>query len=260
MTVTTFQTAIDGVNPFVAEGPAVLGSGVIVPQFRVGHVAYGDAELEAVYCKYTSVANQNLFPGLAFIVDDDYNATIASTSTTLKGTKVMICLVGLGYGTQGTGALQATVTGQVYYLWLARSGNVPVMYTAAAGGAGSQGELTATAGSLSFPAALTGGAVRAANGLYITKAVGGTFTGDVTNGSTSVINLVGLTIDSGPAWVGATLSSTGIAGAQTITAIQYTGTKATSLTLSAAATATAAATTITASLQTAARVQWPFTT
>src|SRR6266403_1537984 len=112
MTVTTFQTAIDGVNPFVAESPAVAGSGVIVPQYRLGHVAYGDAELEAVYCKYTSVGNLVLTPGLLFTVDDDFTATIASTATTLKGLKVMVCLVGLGYG----GSSFATVTGSVYYL------------------------------------------------------------------------------------------------------------------------------------------------
>ena len=259
MTVATFQTAIDGVNPFVVEGPATLGSGVIVPQFRLGHVAYGDAETEWVYCKYTSVANQVLQPGLVFVVDDDFNATIASTSTTLKGTKLMVCGVGLGYGTQSAGAV-TTVTGLVYYMWLARAGQMPVMYTAAAGGAGSQGELTATAGSLSFPAALTGGATRAATAIYITKAVGGTFTGDITNGSTQVINLVGLAIDTGPAWVGATLSATGIASSQTITAIQYTGTRATSLTLSAAATVTNTAQTITSTLQTQARVMWAYTT
>ncbi len=256
MTVATFQTAIDGANPFVAEGPVTAGSGVLSPQFRVGHVSYGDAETEWVYCKYTSVANQVLSPGLLFIVDDDFNATLASTATTLKGTKVMVCAVGMGVGGQSV----TTVTGQVYYLWLARAGQLPVAYTAAAGGVGSQGELTATGGAVSFPAALTGGAVRAANGLYITKAVGGTFTGDVTNGSTQVVNLVGLTIDSGPAWIGSTLSSTGIAASQTITAIQFNGTKPVSLTLSAAATATAAATTITASLVTQARVMWPYTT
>lgn len=256
MTVLTFQTAIDGVNPFVVEGPAALGSGVIVPQYKLGHVAYGDAGTELVYCKYTSVGNLVLQPGQVFTVDDSWTATIASTSTTTKGLKIMFSVVGLGINGQSF----TTTTGSVYYLWLARAGQIPVAYTAAAGGAGSQGEFTSTGGSLSFPASLTGGSTRAANGVYITKAVAGTFTGDITSGSTQVINLSGLAADTGPAWIGSTLSATGIASSQTITAIQYSGTKAVSLTLSAAATVTNTAQTITASLVTETNVMWPYTT
>lgn len=252
MTVATFQTAIDGVNPFVVEGPATLGSGVIVPQYRLGHVAYGDAETEWVYCKYTSVANQTLMPGLLFTVDDDYNATLLTTANSPRGSKVMVCGVGLGYAGQS----QATVTGSVYYLWLARSGQMPAAYTTVAT-LGNLAETTATGGAANFPNAATVTS-KLITGLYITKAVGGTFTGDVTNGSTSVINLVGLTMDSGPSWIGSTLSATGIAAAQTITAIQYTGTKATSLTLSAAATITGTTVTITNSLVAQARILWPY--
>ena len=79
MTVNTFQTAWFGVNPFTVEGPSTSGTGVIVPQFRLGHVAYGDAGTEYVYCKYTSVSNLVLQPGIAFTVNDDWTATIAST-------------------------------------------------------------------------------------------------------------------------------------------------------------------------------------
>src|SRR3982074_1534837 len=121
MTVATFQTAIDGVNPFVVEGPATLGSGVIVPQYRLGHVAYGDAESEWVYCKYTSVSNQVLSPGLLFTVDDDYTATLLTTANSPRGSKVMACGVGLGVNGQSV----TTVTSSVYYLWLARAGQMP---------------------------------------------------------------------------------------------------------------------------------------
>lgn len=252
MTVATFQTAIDGVNPFVVEGPATLGSGVIVPQYRAGHVAYGDAETEWVYCKYTSVSNQTLSPGLLFTVDDDFNATLLTTANSPRGSKVMACGVGLGIGGQS----QATVTGSVYYMWLARAGQMPIAYTTVAT-VGNLAETTATGGAANFPNAATVTA-KLITGLYVTKAVGGTFTGDVTSGSTQVINLSGLTADSGPSWIGSTLSATGIASSQTITAIQYIGTKAVSLTLSANATVTGTAVTITNSLVAQARIMWPY--
>ena len=55
-----------------------------------------------------------------------------------------------------------------------------------------------------------------------------------------------------------TFSATGIASSQTITAIQYIGTKAVSLTLSANATVTGTAVTITNSLVAQARIMWPY--
>lgn len=252
MTVATFQTAIDGVNPFVVEGPSTLGSGVIVPQYRLGHVSYGDAESEWVYCKYTSVANLTLAPGLLFTVDDEYVATLLTTANSPRGSKVMVCGIGLGYGGQS----QATVTGSVYYLWLARCGQLPVAYTTV-GTLGNVGETTATGGVANFPNALTTNA-KQISGLYITKAVGGTFTATTTNTSTAVVVAAGqLTAESGPSWIGSTLSATGIASSQTITAVQYTGTSITGFTLSAAATASGTVT-VTNSLLAQARVMWPY--
>lgn len=252
MTVASFQTAIDGVNPFVVEGPAVAGSGVIVPQYRLGHVAYGDAESEWVYCKYTSVANQVLSPGLLFTVDDDYNATLLTTSNSPRGSKVMVCGVGLGYGGQS----QATVTGSVYYVWLARAGQMPIAYTTVAT-LGNLAETTATGGAANFPNSATVSS-KLIVGLYVTKAVGGTFTGTTVNGSTQVTVAPGqLTIDSGPSWIGSTLSATGIAASQTITAIQFRGTSIVGFTLSAAATASGTVT-ITNSLVAQARILWPY--
>lgn len=252
MTVATFQTAIDGVNPFVVEGPATLGSGVIVPQYRLGHVAYGDAESEWVYCKYTSVSNQVLSPGLLFTIDDDYTATLLTTANSPRGSKVVVCGVGLGIGGQSV----TTVTGSIYFLWLARCGQIPVAYTAVAT-VGNVGETTATGGAANFPNALTTGA-KQISGLYITKAVGGTFTADATNGSPILLNPVGLTADSGPSWIGSTVAGTGIPGSTTISSIQWNGTKALSVTLSANATATNAGITVTNSLVAQARVMWPY--
>lgn len=252
MTVATFQTAIDGVNPFVVEGPATLGSGVIVPQYRLGHVSYGDAETEWVYCKYTSVSNQVLSPGLLFTVDDDYTATLLTTTNSPRGSKVMACGIGLGYGGQSV----TTVTGSIYYLWLARSGQMPVAYTTMAT-VGNLAETTATGGAANFPNAATSTS-KLITGLYITKAVGGTFTGTTVNGSTAVTVAAGqLTVDSGPSWIGSTLTATGIAASQTITAIQYNGTTITGFTLSAAATASGTVT-ITNSLVAQTRLMWPY--
>lgn len=264
MTVATFQTGIDGANPFVVEGPATLGSGVIVPQYRLGHVAYGDAETEWVYCKYTSVANQVLSPGLLFTVDDDYTATLLTTANSPRGSKVMVCGVGLGYA----GASFTTVTGSVYYVWLARAGQMPVAY-ATVGTVGNLAETSANAGSVgagNFPNSATVGS-KLITGLYVTKAVGTTFTGTTTNGSTAVTVAAGqITPDgTGGVWIGSVLSATGIASNQTITAFQYTGTSITGLTLSAAATASGSVTITATSNGLAgpaglaqARVLWPY--
>jgi hypothetical protein len=252
MTVATFNTVNDGINPFTAEGPAVAGSGVIVPQFRLGHVSYGDAETEWVYCKYTSVSNQVLTPGLLFTVDDDYTATLLTTSNSPRGSKVMVCGVGLGYGGQSV----TTVTGSVYYLWLCRAGQVPVAYTTMAT-AGNLAETTATGGAANFPNTATVSS-KLIVGLYITKAVGGTFTGTTVNTSTAVTVAPGqLTIDSGPSWIGSTVAGTGIPASTTITAIQFRGTSIVGFTLSAAATASGTVT-ITNSLVAQARVMWPY--
>lgn len=252
MTIATFQTDRFGGNPFAVDGSSVLGSGVIVPQFKYGVVSYGDGEAEWVYCKYTSVANLTLLPGTLFTVDDDFNATLLTTANSPRGSKVMVSGIGLGYG----GASQATVTGSVYGLWLARSGQFPVAYTTVAA-LGNLAETTATGGAANFPNAATVSS-KLIVGLYVTKAVGGTFTGTTVNGSTTVTVAPGqLTIDSGPSWIGSTLSATGIAAAQTITAMQFTGSSITSFTLSAAATASGTVT-ITNSLVAQARIMWPY--
>jgi hypothetical protein len=251
MTVATLQTADFGVNPFTVEGPSTLGSGVISPQYKLGHIAWGDSEAEWVYCKYTSVANQVLSPGLLFSVDDDFTATLLTTSNSPRGSKVMVCCIGLG----NNGQSFTTVTGQVYYLWLARAGQFPVAYTTVAT-LGNLAETTATGGAANFPNSATVSS-KLIVGLYVTKAVGGTFTGTTTSGSPIVTGVTGLSIDSGPSWIGSTLSATGIAASQTVSSIQFNGTQITGLTLSANATASGTVT-ITNSLVAQARVMWPY--
>lgn len=252
MTVATLNTSTFGANVFGVDTGAVSGSGLILPNIRLGTVAWGDAELEAVYCKYTSVSNQVLSPGLLFTVDDDYTATLLTTSNSPRGSKVMACLVGLGGQPQVT-----TVTGTVYYLWLGRAGQIPCNYTTVAT-LGNLAETTATGGAANFPNTPTVSS-KLIVGLYITKAVGGTFTGTTTNGSTFVSVAPGqITIDSGPCFIGSTLSATGIAASQTVTAFTYNGqNQIIGLTLSAAATASGTVT-ITNSLNAQARFNWPY--
>jgi hypothetical protein len=158
----------------------------------------------------------------------------------------------MGYGGQSV----TTVTGSVYYLWLARSGQVPVAYTTMAT-AGNLAETTATGGAANFPNSATVSS-KLIVGLYITKAVGGTFTGTTTNGSKIVTVAPGqLTADSGPSWIGSTLSATGIAASQTVASLIWTGTNITGLVLSANATASGTVT-ITNSLVAQARLMWPY--
>ncbi len=252
MTVTTLQTAWFGANPFTADSNVAL-SGVIIPQFKLGSVTWGDAESEYVYVKYTSVSNQVLKPGLAFTVDDTFTATLLTTSNSPRGSKVVYSCVGLGGFPSIT-----TVTGTDYYLWMARAGQVPITYTTIAT-AGNLGETTATGGAANFPNSATVGS-KLIVGLYVTKGTApATFTGTTTNTSTAVTVATGqVTIDNGPAWIGSTLSATGIASSQTITAFQYTGQNTiTGFTISAAATASGTVT-ITPTLVQEARVYWPY--
>ena len=251
--VATFQTAIDGANPFQVDGPASLGSGVIVPSFRLGHVSYGDCETEYVYVKYTSVSNQVLSPGFLFQIDDDYVATILTTSAAVKGNNVGVCCIGLGYGGQSF----TTVTGTVYYMWLARAGHLPVAYVTSTINATSLAETSATAGKMNYPTAPST-TTKFLSGLFVQQALT-TFTGTVVSGS-NVVTITGnsLTPDGGPAWIGSTLSATGIAASQTITSLIWTGQLITGIVLSANATVNATNTTITPTLITPARVYWPW--
>lgn len=253
MTVATLQTQRFGANPFTVDVTQASGSGIIVPQFKLGSVTWGDSESEFVYCKYTSVSNQVLQPGLLFTVDDDFTATLLTTSNSPRGSKVMVCAVGMGGYPSVT-----TVTGTVYYLWLARAGQFPISYNTVAT-AGNLAETTATGGMANFPNSPTVSS-KLIVGLYVTKGTApATFTGTTVNGSTTVTVAPGqLTIDSGPAYIGSVLSATGIASSQTITAFQYNAqNQIISFTLSAAATASGTVT-ITPTKVIEARVMWPY--
>lgn len=253
MTVATLQTAMFGADPFSVDTAGVLGGGVIIPQFRLGSLTWGDAESEFIYVKYTSASNLLLRPGLAFVVDDNFTATLLTTSNSPRGSKVVYSCIGLG-GKQSF----TTVTGTDYYLWMARSGQIPITYTAIAT-AGNLAETTATGGACNFPNSATVSS-KLITGLYVTKGTApATFTGTTVNTSTTVTVAAGqLTLESGPAFIGSTLSATGIASSQTITAMTYTGQNLiTGFTISAAATASGTVT-ITPTLVIEGRVMWPY--
>lgn len=253
MTVATLQTAVFGANPFGVDLTQASGSGIILPQFKLGSLTWGDSGSEFVYCKYTSVANLVLSPGLLFTVDDDYTATLLTTSNSPRGSAVYVSCIGMG----NYGASVATVTGTVYYLWLARAGQIPVAYTTV-GTVGNLAETTATGGAANFPNSATVSS-KLITGLYVTKAVGGTFSGTTVNGSPVVTVAPGqITLDSGPVWIGSTVTGTGIPGSTTVSSFTYTaGGTISALTLSANATASGTVT-ITNSLVAQARFYWPY--
>lgn len=252
MTVATLQTQWFGANPFSVD-TSIAASGIIVPQFKLGSVTWGDAESEFVYCKYTSVSNQVLSPGLLFTVDDDFTATLLTTSNSPRGSKVMVCAVGMGGWPSVT-----TVTGTVYYLWLARAGQFPVYYNTI-GTAGNLAETTSTGGQANYPNSATVSS-KLIVGLYVTKGTApATFTGTTTNGSAFVSVAPGqISIESGPAWIGSVLSATGISSSQTILSFTYNGqNQIIGFTMSANATASGTVT-ITPTKLIESRVLWPY--
>ena len=251
MTITTYNTADFGANPYVLDGPAALGSGVIVTNFKLGHVSWGDSEAEYVYCKLVLAAATTLIPGQAYVIDDDFTATLISTANSPRGSKVMILLVNAPASAQ-----QAAGT---YYGWFVRAGQVPVLAAAinVAATAGGLAETSATAGSINTPAGAATVGSKLIVGLYYTKAPAA-FTASTTNGSAVLTGpFTGATLGSGP-FVGATVAGTGIPASTTIASIQYVGGVVSSITMSANATATGSAVTITPTLVGEARVMWPY--
>jgi hypothetical protein len=250
MTVATFQTAYFGSNPFVLEGPIVAGSGVLGPQFKPGHVAYGDSETEYVYCKLVLGAATTLIPGQAYTIDDDYNATLLSTANSPRGTKVMFLLPNAPSNAQQPAG--------TYYGWFVRAGKVPVPSNAIVLGA--LAETSTTPGTVNTAVTPTVTS-KLIVGLYYTKAPA-TFTASTTSGSPTLTGpFTGVSIGSGP-FVGQTISGAGIPASTTILSVNtYANTgspqgSVSSITMSANATATAAGVTITPSLLGEANVQW----
>jgi hypothetical protein len=204
MTISRYQTLNFGCNPGVLD-LALTGSGTIQPQFKPGHVSYGDCEAEWVYCKLVLASTTDVLPGQVYYWDDDYTATLLATAASPRGCAVGVANVFAPQTVAGT-----------YYIWLMRAGQGPVAYTTLT--ANNLLESTATAGALNSPASPTASS-KAVLGITFTKSPA-TFTGTVTNGSPFITatSLTATAFDSGP-FVGATITGTGIPASTIIGAI-----------------------------------------
>lgn len=250
MTVATYQTLNFGANPFVIDGPSVLGSGVIVPNFKTGHVSYGDDESEYVYVKLTLAAPTIVIPGQAYWIDDDYNATLLTTASAVRGAKVVIACA------NSVTALPAGA----YFMWCIRAGQFPVAYTTLV--TNNLCETTATGGSVNSPAAPTVSS-KAVVGLYYTKSPA-TFTATTTNGSAVLTGpFTGVSTASGP-FAGAAITGTGIPASTIIQSVNVAGGIVQSITMGNAAgalvtaTASGSAIVVTPTLMGEARVMWAY--
>lgn len=233
---TQTQFELPGSNPFKLDGPVLAGSGVPLPQFRVGTaISLGDAGAEYIYCAITLGGVTTLKDGQLYVLDKDFNVTLLSTANSPRGNSVVVGRVN-----------QAAVAAGSYYGWFQRSGNAPVVST---GNANAIAETTATAGQANYNNAPTVGSKQIV-GLYL-FAANAAFTGDTTNGSAVLRNCSSLADIA----LGATIAGAGIPGATTVSAIDRTNGL---VTMSANATATAATVAVTATGVLTANVLWPY--
>lgn len=258
MSVATAQTANFGANPFIIDGPIVSGTGVLGPQFKLGTVSWGESEAEWVYCKLTLASTTTLQPGQFIWWDKDYNATLGTTANTPIGNKCGFFSGGATSPTiAGFNPGSVSLVAGVYYLWVLRSGQAPVLASATTVANLVVMETTTTAGQVNCPASPTVGTRQITPVSF--SAANFTFTANVTSGSNIIVpTLKSATLASGP-FFGATLNGTGIAGltvagittgpSGVITAIQMSGN----------ASATNAGVTVTATGVLEANVMWPYT-
>ncbi len=216
-----------GCNPFTLKGPAVLGSGVPLPQHKPGTRQDGDCEAEFVYCALALGAVTNLQDGQLFAIDTDYNAVPLTTAAGLRGMSVGVGRVN-----------QLAVAAGAYFIWLQIAGHAPVIVNT--GTPNAPGETTANAGIGNFPnGAATVGAKTIRN-LFL-QAASVVFTANTAAGSplltavSSDDNLV----------VGQAVAGNGIPANTTIKSITYSG-GAAQITLSANATVSAQGVQVTA--------------
>ena len=247
MTIARYNTSDFGANPFSYDIASVSGTGSLVPQFKLGHVTWGDSEAEWVYAKLTLASTTNLLPGQLYVTDDDYNLTLLTTSGASRGQVVYVSSVFAPALAAGT-----------YYLWVARSGQIPVAYTTLT--TNNLTETTATGGAANSPASPTASS-KLIVGLYFTKTPA-TFTGTVTNLSPYITatSLTSAALDSGP-FVGSTITGTGIPASTIIGAFDPIAGVITMKTAAGAlvnGTATNAGITITPSLLGEARLRWSY--
>jgi hypothetical protein len=247
MAYTRRQITFTGANPFVLEGPYVLGQGTFFPIYSPGEKTQGDAGAEFIYCKLVLGGSTTLREGQAYTIDKDFTATLLTTSNSPRGT-----FVGIGRVDNPVAFAAGT-----YYIWLQIAGNSPVRYT---GSNNALCETTATGGLLNFTNTPTTSS-KYVVGIYGLD-LGTTFTADVTSGSPILINPSSLN----SVCLGQQLSATGIAASQTISFIYSQGELSgvpfgkipNSIELSANATVTGTGVTITPTVCGVATLNYPY--
>lgn len=171
-----------GISPYTLYGPVVAGaSGVIggIPQipFRLGTVVQGDLDTEFVLCRWVPAATTDLVPGLAFILDENYTATLSLTSGIVLNAPVAFGMV-----------MKPAVLAGTYYIWLARAGRLAVRAAASSIATG-MGETSATAGVLKFLNSHTGSTATVGPCSAFAASSNITFKADTVNGSPIIQNL-----------------------------------------------------------------------
>lgn len=192
--------------------------GIPVRMFKLGDIVRGDYGTEFMYCRLVLGSTTDLLPGQAFQIDENFSATLTTTSG----------LVLSQPGGFGMVFAPATAAG-TYFLWLAIRGNIG-MRAAASSILGGEGETTATAGVLKFLVSHTGSSLTIKNAVAFAASSNITFTGTTVSGSPTIsavasqISLEGATGGITDLQLGATITGSNLPSNACIGAIRKVGT------------------------------------
>lgn len=251
-----------GANPCIAYGPVpgsgTTGTGIPFPNFRVGTTINGSEGAEFVLCKLVLAAVTDLLPGQGYFWDAQFTATLFSGT---NASNILSDEVGI------LNVFGPNTAAGAYYVWLQRAGHASVMAIAGSVATG-LGETTATAGSLKFPASATASQKSAGPLTAFVASSGVTFTGNTTNGSPYILNVVSAMTGGGitDLQLGQTITGTNLPANSVIASIDSLGGKwrigigtgtATNYQTLQNATGTAAGTTFTVTSHVTANVFWP---
>jgi hypothetical protein len=255
-----------GANPCIAYGPLPVagvtptGSGLIFPNFRVGMTINGSEGTEFVLCKLVLAGTTDLLPGQAYFWDAQFTAILFSAT---NGNNTLSTECGI------LNVFAPNLAAGTYWVWMQRAGHASVMALAASVATGAA-ETTATAGSVKFPAVATPTAGQKSAGpcTAFVASSGVTFTGNTTNGSPYITNVVSAMTGGGitDLQLGQTITGTNLPANACVAAIDKLGGQwriaigtgtATNYAVLQNATGTAAATTFTVTSHVTANVFWP---
>lgn len=257
-----------GANPCVLYGPvtqttsvesfqAGYGSGAIPQvQWKPGMTVAGDSGAEFVFCKLVLSAATDLLPGQVYQWDENFNATLLTTSNSVLNEEIGVLNVFSVQQSAGT-----------YYAWMQRAGHAAVMAAASSIATG-QAESTATGGTVKFLNTHTVGA-KSTDGMTAFGASSSiTFTGTTTSGSPYVTAVASGNVNGGIAdlQVGMVITGAGLPSNSCIAAIDKSGGQwrvsigtatAGSWNVLQNATASGSGVTFTVTSHVAANIYWP---